>query len=125
MKPASAFTITLVACLLPSLALAESGQVELQTDGQVQRKVVEYNCGAEGPLKVTYVNAEPNYLAILPVTGQSHDLVFTSVLSGSGARYASGKYVWWTSANSGSLYDTTEGANAAPILSCTQIPGAS
>lgn len=113
----------LVLVMTPVIAFAATGQVELTTAGEFQRKVVTYNCGAEGPLQVTYVNAEPNYLAIMPVTGISEHLVFSSILSGSGTRYAAGKWQWWSEGTSGSLHDTTLGDNAPATLTCTQIGG--
>jgi len=60
-----------------------------------------FACGAEGvamglpagPFTVEYLNAGENHLAVLPVHGQA--LIFTNVISGSGARYAAGRYIWW------------------------------
>jgi len=125
MKYASIAAPLLVLAMTPGVAMAASGQVEVNTAGDFQRKEVTYNCGAEGPLRVSYINADPNYLAILPVSGVSQDLVFSSVLSGSGTRYAAGKYQWWSTGNSGSLHDTTLGDDAPAMLTCTQINGAS
>ncbi|MDQ2774461.1 MAG: MliC family protein [Acidobacteriota bacterium] len=42
---------------------------------------------------VEYLNGGGNSLAITPISGRS--LIFVSVISGSGARYASGPYIWW------------------------------
>ena len=116
-------TALLAATLVPSSALAASrGQLELTTDGEFQRTEVTYNCGAEGPLKVTYVNADPNFLAVVSLSSEPQPLVFATVLSGSGARYAAGKWIWWTKGSSADLYDTTQGDNAPPVTSCTEIP---
>jgi membrane-bound inhibitor of C-type lysozyme len=121
MRYTTALTI-LVLLLTPSLASAsQSGQLDLTTAGEFSRLDVTYNCAAEGPLKVTYVNADPNFLAVVPVSGEAQPLVFASVLSGSGTRYAAGKYIWWSTGNSGTLSDTTQGDNAEPMMTCTAI----
>lgn len=86
--------------------------------GDFERRSIAYNCKGDVPtLTVDYLNAAPNYLALIPIDGST--LVFNTVLSASGARYAAGKYVWWTKGNDSSLYDETQGENAAPILTCT------
>jgi membrane-bound inhibitor of C-type lysozyme len=47
--------------------------------------------------------------------------VFASVISASGARYASGQWVWWSKGSDASLYDTTLGEDAEAVLTCTEI----
>lgn len=101
-----------------STAAIESGAVQLRSKNKIERTQTTYDCGSAGQLAVTYINADPNFLAILPVPKQAQPIVFTSVIAGSGARYAAGKYVWWTKGNSASLYDVTLGDNAPPILTC-------
>ena len=46
-----------------------------------------------GVFSVEYLNGAGNSLAIVPVSGNS--LIFANVVSGSGARYAAGQYIWW------------------------------
>jgi membrane-bound inhibitor of C-type lysozyme len=88
--------------------------------GDFERKTVGYGCtGIEESLSVDYLNAAPNYLAMIPIDGSV--LLFNTVLAGSGAKYVSGKYVWWTKGTDGSLYDLTEGPNAKPILTCSEV----
>lgn len=82
------------------------------------RRVVAYDCGPEGLRKVTYVNAAADALAILDVDGSKR--IFVSVISGSGARYASGRYVWWTKGPEASLYDVTHGPDAGPVAACRE-----
>lgn len=94
--------------------------ITLGTAGDFQRKAVSYGCeGQEAPIQVDYLNAAPNYLALIPIDGST--LVFNTVLSASGARYAAGKYVWWTKGPDASLYDLTQGPNAKPVLTCTEL----
>ncbi|GAL99234.1 hypothetical protein AA0312_2188 [Acetobacter tropicalis NRIC 0312] len=48
----------------------------------------------KGDFLVTYLNAGATSLAVLPVEGQT--LVFTNVISGSGAKYVADRFVWWS-----------------------------
>jgi membrane-bound inhibitor of C-type lysozyme len=78
--------------------------LHLSAAGAFTRTLVHYKCDAvgvqlglpSGTFSVEYINASGNSLAILPVSGSS--LVFVSVLSASGARYAAQRYVWWEAA---------------------------
>ncbi len=81
---------------------------------------VAYSCTGGVTLPVSYVNADPNFLAIVPVDGKS--IVFASVISGSGARYAAGRYEWWSKGDEASLRDLTKDENAKPILECKASP---
>jgi membrane-bound inhibitor of C-type lysozyme len=99
----------------------ERGTIPLQSKSRIERTQTIYDCGSAGGLTVTYVNADPNFLAIVPVPKQSQQMVFASVIAGSGSRYAAGKYIWWTKGSSASLYDITLGDNAPPILTCNAI----
>jgi len=76
-----------------------------------------YDCSGE-PVDVEYLNVEPDHLAIVPVDGVKR--IFVLVMSGSGARYASGQYVWWSKGKEASLYDKTKGVDAPPVLTCTE-----
>ena len=114
----TALITALIALASPALAAANvSMGLDLTGDGQVQ--TVVYGCG-EGtePLSVKYINAAPNFLAIVPIDGQ--DLVFVNVISGSGAKYVAGQYEWWNKGSDATLHDVTEGLDAAPVLSCSE-----
>ena len=105
----------------PVDAVTSAVTITLGAAGDIDRKTVGYGCegGAQDALSVVYINAPPNYLALVPIDGTT--LVFNTVLSGSGAKYAAGKYVWWTKGSDGSLYDLTQGEKAKPVLSCSEI----
>lgn len=119
MRHFTATVLIATMCLSANLAnAAESGTIELHSKAKIERMQADYNCGAAGKLAVTYINADPNFLALVALPKQPQPLVFASVISGSGARYAAGKYVWWTKGNSASLYDTTLGDNAPPTMTC-------
>lgn len=107
--------LPLVATMLGGMDV--SAAVILDFSGNFERNLVRYDCGDGDPLQVQYINAAPNYLAIVPVAGQN--LVFVTVLSGSGARYAAGEYEWWTSGMDATLSNLTT-PDAAPVT-CTEI----
>jgi len=68
-----------------------------------------YSCGEAESLSVQYVNSGANSLAILPIDGE--DRIFVNVVSGSGARYASGADVWWTKGDTATLENELEEGN--------------
>jgi membrane-bound inhibitor of C-type lysozyme len=109
--------------LSPTAASAAqtSLQISLDTAGDFERRVLAYDCATEEPLVVTYINAAPNFLALVPVAGETEPMVFAAVVSGSGVRYAAGQWIWWNKGIDGSLYDTTLGEDAEPVLTCTEI----
>ncbi|MET3924648.1 MliC family protein [Devosia sp. 2618] len=108
--------------LTPIAANAVESSLQLQIgSGDLERHIVSYECGAEAPLVVTYINAAPNFLAIVPVLEEAEPLLFASVISASGARYASGKWIWWNAGIESGLYDATLGEDAEPVLTCSEI----
>lgn len=103
----------------PASAAEVSLSIVLDGTGNAQRSVMRYECEDGIERTVTYVNAAPNFLALLPVEEQT--LVMASTLSASGVRYASGQYVWWTSGVEADLYDLTQGEDAPAIAHCFEI----
>ena len=107
-------------------ALATDLTINLAGSGLIARRTVTFQCDAEGvklglparPFPVVYLNGAGNSLAVLPIEGRS--LIFASVISGSGARYASGRYIWWDAGSRGvHLYaDATEGN---PEVTCRRV----
>lgn len=99
-------------CGLILFALAGSAHatdvtLHLQGSQPVMRSTVRYACDANGTrmglpggiFSVEYVNGAGNSLAIVPIGGKS--LIFANVVSGSGARYAAGQYIWWEAGGRG------------------------
>lgn len=107
--------LPLAAAMLGGLDV--SSAVILNFGGNFEQKVVQYNCSQPEPLTVKYVNAAPNYLAFLTVADRT--LVFVTVLSGSGAKYAAGEYEWWNKGTEATLTNLTT-PDAEPIA-CTEI----
>ena len=94
--------------------------IRLTQVASVERNTVTYVCQGRPRITVEYINAGANALAVVPVAGET--LVFASVLSGSGARYAAGPYIWWTKGAGADLYDQRQGDNATPIT-CREVAG--
>ncbi len=75
--------------------------LHLEGNTPVQRTRVLYRCdGAAvslglpaGAFTVEYVNAGLNHLALLPLAGGT--VIFATVPSASGARYAAERFIWW------------------------------
>lgn len=90
---------------------------------EVTRIHASFECGGDGvalglpagPFTVEYLNAGENHLAVLPIHGRA--LVFANVISGSGARYAAGRYIWWDAGARGvTLY--ADGVEGHPKAEC-------
>jgi membrane-bound inhibitor of C-type lysozyme len=85
-------------------AAATDVTIRLKGSEPVSRTTIRYQCDAQGakmglpdgPFSVEYLNGAGNSLAILPVKGKS--LIFSNVISGSGARYAAAEFIWWDAA---------------------------
>jgi membrane-bound inhibitor of C-type lysozyme len=92
---------------------ADSGAVAFPLS-VASSKDVHYVCKDKKDITVSYVNAtNGDAFAYLPVDGKPH--VFVGVTSGSGARYASGRYIWWNKGDTGAL-SVDGGRSAAPLL---------
>lgn len=111
--------INLAALLgLASPDTAVSMQLVLELSGNAERKAVVYQCeGVEQPFPVDYINAAPNFLAILPLDGQH--LIMATVVSADGARYVGGPFEWWTHGTDATLTDLRD-KDVAP-LACSEI----
>ena len=116
LKPIALAPLLLAAA--PALAAVDLN-VGINLSGDVQIVTAVYGCG-EGtePLTVKYINAEPNFFAIVPIEGE--DVVFVNVVSASGAKYVSGVWEWWNKGADASLHNVTEGLDAAPVMSCSE-----
>jgi membrane-bound inhibitor of C-type lysozyme len=110
----------LVLAALPAAARAGEIVIPLPAGATVETSKAPYDCGAFGPIEARYFNAPPVALASLAFKGEF--LVMSNVIAASGARYAGGKYIWWTKGNGADLYDVTLGEGAAPVASCTSSP---
>ncbi|MDW5267171.1 MULTISPECIES: MliC family protein [Acidobacteriaceae] len=122
MQPMAVIAGVMLIAATGASAAAENLSVQLP-GVPVTRIQASFECGADGvalglpagPFTVEYLNAGKNHLAILPVHGQA--LIFSNVISGSGARYAAGRYIWWDAGAHGvTLY--AEGVDGHPKAEC-------
>jgi membrane-bound inhibitor of C-type lysozyme len=98
------FVIAFAILSAGTFARATDLTLHLKGSQSISRTTVQYQCDAEsakmglpaGTFAVEYVNGAGNSLAILPVNGAS--LIFSNIISGSGARYAAQQYIWWDAA---------------------------
>ena len=99
---------------LPTVTATLSLTLDATSD--IERRTVIYQCDNGEGFRVQYVNAAPNFLAIVPVEGETH--IFVTTISGSGARYVSGPYEWWDSGDEATLRDLRSGEDEAPLATC-------
>jgi membrane-bound inhibitor of C-type lysozyme len=98
--------------LLSCSALAGASDLTLHLNGSqpITRSTVKFQCDAQGAkmglpagvFSVEYLNGAGNSLAVVPVGGNS--LIFANVVSGSGARYAAGEFIWWDAGGRGTTF---------------------
>ena len=103
----------------PTATVHSSLTLTLSTAGNAEKHVIPYTCEGAEPFSVEYINAEPNFLALVPVDGQV--MIFSAVMSGSGARYVAGEYEWWTAGPEGTLRNLAGGEDAPPLASCSEF----
>lgn len=100
--------------LLPTVTTSLTLTLDATSD--IERRTVVYQCDNGDGFRVQYVNAAPNFLAILPVEGETH--IFATTISASGARYVSGPYEWWNDGDEATLRDLRSEEGEAPLATC-------
>lgn len=83
--------------------------VKVADDPKLSRQVFQYQCdeGAKkvglpaGPFPIEYINGGGNSLAVIPIRGKR--IIFSGIISGSGARYAAQELTWMDAAGRVSL----------------------
>lgn len=88
----------------------------LDATSDIERKTIVYQCDNGEGFRAQYINAAPNFLAIVPVEGETH--IFATTISASGARYVSGPYEWWDSGDEATLRDLRSGDDEPPLATC-------
>ena len=104
---------------VPSFAQAVETQLTLSLGGDAEQHSVQYDCGEFGQISIAYINAAPNFLALVPYEGST--LIFAAVMAASGVRYASGNYEWWTKGAEATFTDLTAAKDAPPLAACSEI----
>lgn len=80
-----------------------SAQVVLSLTGDFEKTTHQYQCEGLDPFTVEFINAEPNFLAIVPVGDRK--MVFVNVIAADGAKYVAGQYEFWTRGSDATLTD--------------------
>lgn len=93
-----------------------SAQVVLHLQGNFERNIVQYQCEGLEPFSVDFINAEPNFLAIVPIGPRK--LVFVNVMAASGAKYVAGQYEFWTKGSEATLTDLQADPQS---VTCTEV----
>jgi membrane-bound inhibitor of C-type lysozyme len=101
--------------------------IHLNGTQPISRNTMKYQCDEQGAkmglpagvFSVEYLNGAGNSLAIVPVGGNS--LIFANVMSGSGARYAAGEYIWWDAGGRGANFSSDSLAGKMSS-SCHRLP---
>jgi membrane-bound inhibitor of C-type lysozyme len=117
MKMIELLALPLLALATPAFADVSVG-IGLTIPGDAEIKSVAYDCEHHDPILVQYINAAPNFLALVPIEGKI--MIFANTVSGSGAKYEAGQYIWWNKGTDATLSDVTEGLDAAPVLMCSE-----
>ena len=105
-----------------SISAIAAGQLKFIIDlpANAEQVTTIYQCeGLDDQFPVTYLNAPPNFLAIVPIDGK--DIIMSSTVAASGVRYVSGAYVWWTKGPESKLIDAQAEEDSAPLLTCSEF----
>lgn len=100
----------IVVVLCSALAGASDLTIHLKGADPVKRNTVQFQCDAQGAkmglpagsFAVEYLNGAGNHLAVVPVKGNS--MIFVTVPSGSGAKYAAEEFTWWDAGGRGTTF---------------------
>jgi membrane-bound inhibitor of C-type lysozyme len=92
---------------------------QIQTVSSVSTR---YDCKDGKRIAVQYTNAR-NGQSFAALTVDGRKLLFVNVVSGSGARYAADRYIWWTRGPQANLYDETAPKDSPPLLADCQARG--
>ncbi|WP_018235832.1 META domain-containing protein [Ensifer sp. BR816] len=102
---------------LVSAEASSSGvaEVTLRIPGAdaAERQKVRYDCGGER-VEAEYIHAGSVSLVAFSVGG--YYVVASGIISGSGARYAGDRYIWWTEGDGATLFDVSKGEEDPGIL---------
>lgn len=103
--------------LLLATSMASAGEIVISVpdDVEVISDSILYACGDDS-VSATYYNAGEISLVELEMEDQT--IVASNVLSGSGAKYAGGVYIWWSKGDAADLYNIMEDPEMAKPVNC-------
>lgn len=84
--------------------------IHLKGNDPVKQMTARFQCDEKGSamglpsgvFTVEYLNGAGNHLAVVPVNGNS--MIFVTVPSGSGAKYAAERFTWWDAGSRGTTF---------------------
>lgn len=99
-----------VVVLCSASAAATDLTIHLKGNDPVKSMTARFQCDAQGAtmglpsgvFTVEYLNGAGNHLAVVPVKGNS--MIFVTVPSGSGAKYAAEQFTWWDAGSRGTTF---------------------
>ena len=97
-----------------------SAQVVLSLSGNFERNTIQYQCEGLEPFAVDFINASPNFIALVPIGPQR--LVFVNVMSASGAKYVAGQFEFWTKGSEATLTDLEADPQSVSCSEVNDIP---
>jgi membrane-bound inhibitor of C-type lysozyme len=120
-------TIALGSFVSVSVASGTDLTIHLPDTPSISRQSVEYQCDANGttigvpsgPFKAEYINGGGNSLVVVPISGNA--LIFSNVISGSGARYTAQQYTWWEA--KGAVTLSSDSLSGKIQSSCRRVNG--
>ena len=114
---------TALALVAPAAAVDTGVTINLANEaGDVSLRSVVYNCVEGEPISVRYIDAAPNFLAIVPVPDEVEPLVFAGVVSPEqDTRYAAAHFEWRVAGADATLIDPAAGTDAPPVLTCAEL----
>ncbi|HEJ1166021.1 TPA: lysozyme inhibitor [Pseudomonas aeruginosa] len=98
---------------------AQVDYLALPGDAKLDTRSVDYKCENGRKFTVQYLNKGDNSLAVVPVSDNS-TLVFSNVISASGAKCAAGQYIWWTKGEEATLYGDWKGGEPTDGVACKE-----
>jgi len=88
----------------PAAAMPPEPGITITGISLSNQQTVSYSCEDGAQISVAYLNTQDGQsFAVLPVDGKNR--LFVTLLSGSGARYCSGPYVWWSKGDEATLWN--------------------
>ncbi len=101
-KSVAATCLAVFSTSIATGAMAEDLVIPLPKDTTVEKVETVYQCAAD-KVEAVYFNA--GEISLVRLGLKDGVTVAANVISGSGAKYQGGMYVWWSKGNEADLYD--------------------
>ncbi|MCZ7447571.1 MliC family protein [Agrobacterium rhizogenes] len=99
-------------------ALAEDLVIPLPKDTAVEKVETTYQCAAER-VEAVYFNAGD--VSLVRLGFKDGMTIAANVISGSGAKYQGGIYVWWSKGDEADLYDLMADPDMKKPVHCVDV----